>query len=218
VLPATNELHVHQLGGAMARTAPGATAFSQRQPPYLINCIARPTAEGFEANRTWARGTRDSMARFGPGGLWRSTGATFDGYEPMAEHQRDCERQARRALGEQAFRAAYDRGLQLPAGDAVAYALQQPQQPPQKPPARLPGNSQALAMPGGGLLTPRELQVARLVAGGRSNKQIAAELVISQRTAEGHVERILAKLEFTSRAQVAAWVAASQPDGENRSI
>ena len=56
--------------------------------------------------------------------------------------------------------------------------------------------------------------MARLIAGGRSNKEIAAELVISQRTAEGHVERILAKLGFTSRAQVAAWVAASQPDGE----
>ncbi|HYB46794.1 MAG TPA: helix-turn-helix transcriptional regulator [Streptosporangiaceae bacterium] len=51
--------------------------------------------------------------------------------------------------------------------------------------------------------------MARLVAGGRSNRQIAAELVISQRTAEGHVERILAKLGFTSRTQVAAWVAAS---------
>jgi len=147
----------------------------------------------------------------------RSTGATLDGFRPMAEHQRDCERQARQALGEQAFRAAYDRGLELPAEDAVSYALQQPQQSPKKPPARLPENSRAPAMPGGGLLTPRELQVARLVAGGRSNKQIAAELVISQRTAEGHVERILAKLGFTSRAQVAAWVAASQPDGENRS-
>ncbi len=45
---------------------------------------------------------------------------------------------------------------------------------------------------------------------GRSNKEIAAALVISQRTAEGHVERILTKLGFTSRAQVAA----SQPDGE----
>ena len=60
------------------------------------------------------------------------------------------------------------------------------------------------------------MQVARLIAVGRSNKQIAAELVISQRTAEGHVEHILAKLGFTSRAQVAAWVAASQPDGEGR--
>ena len=51
-------------------------------------------------------------------------------------------------------------------------------------------------------------------AGGRSNVDIAAELVISQRTAENHVEHILAKLGFTSRAQVAAWVAASQPGGK----
>jgi DNA-binding CsgD family transcriptional regulator len=40
--------------------------------------------------------------------------------------------------------------------------------------------------------------------------------VISQRTAEGHVERILAKLGFTSRAQMAAWVTASQPDDDRR--
>ena len=69
-------------------------------------------------------------------------------------------------------------------------------------------------MSGGVPLTPREMQVARLVAAGRSNKQIAAELVISQRTAEGHVEHILTKLGFSSRAQVAAWVVASQPDDE----
>ena len=65
-------------------------------------------------------------------------------------------------------------------------------------------------------LTPREMQVARLISAGRSNKEIAAELVISQRTAEGHVERILTKLGFTSRAQVAAWITASRPDGEGR--
>ena len=59
--------------------------------------------------------------------------------------------------------------------------------------------------------------MTRLIAGGRSNEQIAAQLVISQRTAEGHVVRILTELGFTSRAQVAAWVAASQPDGEGRS-
>jgi len=41
--------------------------------------------------------------------------------------------------------------------------------------------------------------------------------VISQRTAENHVEHILTKLGFTSRAQVAAWVAASQPGGKGRS-
>jgi len=40
--------------------------------------------------------------------------------------------------------------------------------------------------------------------------------VISQRTAENHVEHILTKLGFTSRAQVAAWAAASQPDDAGR--
>jgi DNA-binding CsgD family transcriptional regulator len=65
--------------------------------------------------------------------------------------------------------------------------------------------------------TARELQVARLIAADRSSKEIAAELVISQRTAENHVEHILAKLGFTSRAQVAAGAAASPPGGEGRS-
>ena len=136
-------------------------------------------------------------------GLWRSMGTTLDGNQPLAGYQRDCERQARQALGEAAFQAAYHRGLELPAADVLAYALQQPpEKPPRKPPAP--------AVSDGAPLTPRELQVARLIAGGRSNKEIAAELVISQRTAESHVEHILTKLGFTSRAQVAAWVAASR--------
>ena len=141
-------------------------------------------------------------------GLWRSMGTTLDGFKPLAGFQRDCERQARQALGEQAFHAAYDRGLQLPAGDAIAYALQLPPDKPQERQAPAP------AVPDGAPLTPRELQVARLIARGRSNKEIAAQLVISQRTAEGHVEHILTKLGFTSRAQVAAWSAAAQPDDD----
>ena len=58
-------------------------------------------------------------------------------------------------------------------------------------------------------LTPRQTQVAKLVAQGWSNRQIAEELVISERSAESHVERIRARLGFRSRAQVAAWYAAS---------
>jgi len=57
------------------------------------------------------------------------------------------------------------------------------------------------------VLTPRERQVARLIAEGLSNHQIASRLVTSQRTAESHVQNILRKLGFGSRAQVAAWVA-----------
>ena len=54
-------------------------------------------------------------------------------------------------------------------------------------------------------LTPREREVAGLIARGLSNRQIADTLVISEATATVHVKHILAKLEFVSRAQVAAW-------------
>ena len=60
-------------------------------------------------------------------------------------------------------------------------------------------------------LTSREREVAALVAAGLSNKEIAEKLVISERTAEGHVERILGKLEFRSRSQIASWHAGGDP-------
>src|SRR5262249_54966214 len=63
-----------------------------------------------------------------------------------------------------------------------------------------------------GTLTPREYQVAALVASGRSNKAIAGELVISPATVARHVANILAKLGFSSRVQIAAWAADKQLD------
>jgi DNA-binding NarL/FixJ family response regulator len=54
-------------------------------------------------------------------------------------------------------------------------------------------------------LTSRELEVLRLVAVGKPNKQIAAELSISERTARTHVSRILHKLRLSSRTQAALW-------------
>jgi DNA-binding CsgD family transcriptional regulator len=56
-------------------------------------------------------------------------------------------------------------------------------------------------------LTQREYEIAELVAGGLSNKAIAAELSISPTTAARHVANIMAKLGFNSRSQIAAWVA-----------
>jgi DNA-binding NarL/FixJ family response regulator len=54
-------------------------------------------------------------------------------------------------------------------------------------------------------LTARELDVLRLVAAGKANKQIAIELGISERTARTHVSRILRKLRLSSRTQAALW-------------
>jgi DNA-binding NarL/FixJ family response regulator len=56
-------------------------------------------------------------------------------------------------------------------------------------------------------LTSRERDVAGLIARGKSNKEIAETLVLSNRTVEAHIGSILAKLNFSSRAQIAVWAA-----------
>jgi DNA-binding NarL/FixJ family response regulator len=57
----------------------------------------------------------------------------------------------------------------------------------------------------GAELTAREREILRMVAAGKANKQIAAELFISERTARTHVSNILRKLNLSSRTQAALW-------------
>jgi DNA-binding CsgD family transcriptional regulator len=57
-------------------------------------------------------------------------------------------------------------------------------------------------------LTARELEVARLVAAGGTNREIAARLFLSPKTVAAHVEHILTKLGAARRTEIAAWVAA----------
>ncbi|MFC7449714.1 protein kinase domain-containing protein [Rhodococcus daqingensis] len=111
-------------------------------------------------------------------------------------HHDECERRTRRALGPKSYEESYRRGASASLGEAVAYALGE--SPEEQPRPRTTADKVTL--------TRRELQVAGLVAEGLTNSAIAARLVISQRTAEGHVQRTLAKLGFTSRAQLAAWM------------
>jgi DNA-binding CsgD family transcriptional regulator len=56
------------------------------------------------------------------------------------------------------------------------------------------------------LLSPREMEVARLVADGASNAQVAGQLFIGERTVESHVASIFNKIGVGSRVQVARWV------------
>ena len=67
-------------------------------------------------------------------------------------------------------------------------------------------------------LTPRERQVATLVATGRTNRQIGRVLGISEKTAEVHLHHVMSKLDVRSRAEVAAWavahhLSAPEPNG-----
>jgi DNA-binding CsgD family transcriptional regulator len=64
---------------------------------------------------------------------------------------------------------------------------------------------EAAATPPAGPLTPREEEIAALVAEGMSNRQIAERLYLSARTVENHVTHILVKLGFESRARIASW-------------
>lgn len=68
------------------------------------------------------------------------------------------------------------------------------------------------------LLTSRELEVLRLVGAGKANKEIAAELVISERTARTHVSNVLRKIGVSSRTQAAVLAVreglVAAPDGE----
>jgi predicted ATPase/DNA-binding CsgD family transcriptional regulator len=114
-----------------------------------------------------------------------------------------------RQLGEPAVARLWAQGLALTADAAVALALDGTE-----PADATAGRDAAAATAGAyevpdprpGALTPREQQVAALIAGGRSNKAIADELSISPATAARHVANILAKLSFSSRVQIATWV------------
>jgi len=57
-------------------------------------------------------------------------------------------------------------------------------------------------------LSPREQEVATLIAQGLTNREIAEALAISERTASNHVQHILNKLGFSSRARIAVWAVA----------
>jgi non-specific serine/threonine protein kinase len=103
---------------------------------------------------------------------------------------------AARSLGPERVQAAQLKGRLLAPADAIAYALAADAVGAQAP---------AEAAPTDGL-TPREREVAALVARGLSNQEIATQLVLSERTVESHVRNLLGKLALRSRAQLAGWV------------
>jgi len=130
--------------------------------------------------------------------LWDSTGASIAVRMPelVCEHDTSVAA-ARAALGDQAYATELRRGRQMPLAQALNDAEH----------TRRSTRSGEVDAGGVGSLTPREEQIAGLLAQGMSNKAIAKSLVIAQRTAETHVANVLVKLGFTSRSQVAAWVA-----------
>ncbi|WP_214414242.1 ATP-binding protein [Sphaerisporangium fuscum] len=134
--------------------------------------------------------------------LWaRIGGPPLSGYLHFAAYGEESKSRARHALGESAFHAEFVMGTELDYDEALAYALDE----------RSAGTGSSAGHDRLPPLTARETQIARLIAQGLSNKEIAMSLVIAQRTAEGHVEHILDKLGFDSRTRIAVWVSEHDP-------
>ena len=102
-----------------------------------------------------------------------------------------CSERCRKVLGNRRFEQLYQAGRRLDDDAALALAAE-----------AIEARSAA-----GGLtdLTRRQREVVELIAAGHTNREIAAELVISEHTAERHVENILKALKLHSRLQIAAW-------------
>jgi len=126
---------------------------------------------------------------------------------------------ARHTIGSSEDSRASDEGRALPLAQAVEECLAWLAEPsqgrrtglqdhasePDAPKDVTPILSMAPPSTGPVSLSPREREVATLVAQGRTNRQIAQELVITEGTAASHVKHILARLTLDSRVQIATW-------------
>lgn len=129
-------------------------------------------------------------------GQWRQVRQPLFGSPNfLAEHAR-CEERLRRSLSRADYEEAAAEGSAMSMDEAIAHALGGVDDPPAAAPPR------ERRVP----LTPREEDVARLIAEGLTNREIARRLMVGRRTVDTHVEHILAKLNFSARSQIAAWV------------
>ena len=129
---------------------------------------------------------------------------SFELFPSWRRYHERCESQLRARLGGPvAFDAAIAAGATMSPDRAAADGTRD----------RWPGKAPQPAREASAL-TRRQLEIAQLVAAGRSNKEIGQQLFIDSRTVESHVYNILNKLGLSSRVQIATWVAERGPARE----
>jgi non-specific serine/threonine protein kinase len=152
------------------------------------------------------RGRHDRAANlFGfASALWGEIGGSHVFYVALTDLHHDFLTRTQGALSDSDYEQAFKHGYGQSIADGIEFTLEST--PPRPAPRRSRERSDAEEQP----LTRREFEIAQLVAKGLTNRDIATRLVISQRTAEGHVENILTKLGYRSRTQIATWMAAQR--------
>jgi non-specific serine/threonine protein kinase len=116
---------------------------------------------------------------------------------PLGLERQKATTSLRAALGNALFQRAWERGKQMPFNELLAFAIAQCRPSDKKQPSD----------PILSTLTAREVDALRLLAQGKTNEEIARELVVVQKTAEKHVANILRKLGVKNRTEAAAWAA-----------
>jgi ATP/maltotriose-dependent transcriptional regulator MalT len=182
-------LALHRQGLALARDLadPRRIAYTLE---YLVNVVVA-AGHGEQAARLLGAATA----------LREAIGAPRPSVERTLNEQAVAE--ARGMLGEEAWVAAFAAGRAMTLAEAIAEALgedagaaevtqPEPEAAPLAPKHEHPND-----------LTPREVEVLRLVAAGLSNPQIAQQLLVSTRTVEAHLRSIFSKLDVTSRTAAA---------------
>lgn len=149
--------------------------------PSALECLARLAVD--------AGNHADAARLFGAADAVR--GRTGESRMPVHQdaHQKALQNCCNK-LGEHAFRALRNEGAALSTDEAVGYALRG------RGERKRPGSGWAA-------LTPTELDVARLVSEGLTNKDIAERLFVSPRTVQAHLTHMYTKLGYTSRVQLA---------------
>lgn len=164
----------------------------------------------------WQQGVRAARLFAASTALLAATGSAR--VEPIPVEADRLAVELRAVLGEQAFAAAWAEGGAMTTDEAVTYALADEEHgagaavsaessgaaasDPRRPAGAVvaePAESPATR------LTVRELEVVRLAAGGRTSKEIASELVLSERTVENHLFRIYTRLGARGRADAIAY-------------
>ena len=171
---------------------------------YSLELLAWSAAsQGRPVRAAWLLGAADEQ--------WRKAGRPLSGVGAMLVHQVECERLARTELGDARFEQVALMGRRLPSPRVVESALSDVDLPSALPRQSVPstGSRPELSERGEATdraepLTRREREVAALVSAGLSNREVAERLVISKRTADAHVEHILAKLGISSRTEITA--------------
>jgi len=166
---------------------------SKTEIPYALEALALIAAEeGYwvQAANLWAAASavRDSIHAHLPPSYQTDLAPTLT--------------KARAALGEEAFAAAWAEGRALTLDQALALASAEPSAGARPVAAELPARAVTAQAHG---LTPREVEVLRLVANGLTDAQIAERLVISPRTVGKHLQSIYSKLYLPGRSAATRW-------------